>query len=39
VILTFLKELRAEYGSVEAYLRSHGLTDAQIASLRALYLE
>lgn len=39
VILTFLQELRAEYGSVEAYLRSHGLTGEQIAALRALYLE
>jgi protein tyrosine/serine phosphatase len=39
VILTFLRELRARYGSVEAYLRGHGLADSQIAGLRALYLD
>jgi len=38
VILTFLKELRAEYGSVEGYLKTHGLTDSQIAALREIYL-
>ncbi|NUT35356.1 MAG: tyrosine-protein phosphatase [Hamadaea sp.] len=39
VILTFLRELREEYGSVEAYLKGHGLTDADIASLRDIYLD
>jgi protein-tyrosine phosphatase len=38
VILTFLKELRAEYGSVEGYLKTHGLADGQIAALREIYL-
>jgi protein-tyrosine phosphatase len=39
VIITFLRELRAEHGSVAAYLREHGLTERQMAALRVLYLD
>lgn len=38
VILAVLKELRSEFGSIEDYVRAHGLTADQIASLRELYL-
>jgi protein-tyrosine phosphatase len=39
VMLTFLRELREEHGSVEGYITAHGLTQAQIASLREIHLE
>lgn len=35
VMPLFLDELRARHGSVEGYLRHAGLTDAQLAALRA----
>lgn len=38
VILTVLGRLRDEYGSIEAYVRAHGLSSEEIASLRNLYL-
>ncbi|MEV0272001.1 tyrosine-protein phosphatase [Hamadaea sp. NPDC050747] len=38
VILTFLTELRAEYGSVQSYLEFHGLTEGQVQALRSIYL-
>ncbi|MFG2054810.1 tyrosine-protein phosphatase [Micromonospora sp. NPDC048930] len=36
---TFLAELREGYGSVEGYLRHAGVTDAQLAALRAHLLD
>lgn len=38
VILTVLEHLRDKYGSIEDYLRAHGLSPEEIAALRALYL-
>ncbi|MEU8260671.1 tyrosine-protein phosphatase [Micromonospora sp. NPDC048999] len=38
-MLLFLTELREGYGSVEGYLRHAGLTDAQLAALRAHLLD
>jgi protein-tyrosine phosphatase len=38
VILTFLTELRVEYGSVQSYLERHGLDDGQVQTLRSIYL-
>jgi protein tyrosine/serine phosphatase len=38
VILTVLERLRDKYGSIEAYVREHGLSQEEIARLRELYL-
>lgn len=38
VILAVLERLRDEHGSIEAYVRAHGLSSEEIAALRDLYL-
>ena len=38
VILSVMGRLRDKYGSIEAYVRDHGLTQEEIAALRELYL-
>lgn len=38
VILSVLDRLRSEYGSIEEYVRAHGLAPEDIAALRDLYL-